>query len=73
MQLDLAGLEFGDGLEDASEQYGRLMQLVLSLDILHLAIGFHVFELFDGQPHCFITLPVQYVLNALQFPIGNQP
>lgn len=71
MQLDLAGLEFRDGFEDASEQSSRVVQLVLFLDVLYFAIGLHVLELLDGKPHCLVTLTIQDILNALQLSIGN--
>lgn len=73
MQLDLTRLELSDRLEDASQQNSRFMQLVLSLDILHLTVRFHIFELFDSQPHSLVTLTIEDVLNALELAIRNQP
>lgn len=72
MQLDLTRLELSYRLEDASKQNCRFMQLVLSLDILHLSVRFHVFELFDSHFHGLVTLPVEDVLNALQLATRNQ-
>lgn len=71
MQVYLTWLKFCDGLENTSKQNSRFIQFILSLNVLYLAIRLHVFELFDGQLHCLVTLTIQDVLNALQFAIGN--
>lgn len=72
MQFDLTRLELCYRFEDAPQQNCWFVQLVLSLDDLHLTIRFNIFELFDSQPHSFVTLPVEDVLNALELAIRNQ-
>jgi hypothetical protein len=73
LEGDLTGLKFGDELQNAAKEELGSMKFILPLDVFGLLVDFDTLVLLQNNSDGLLALPVEYALDALQFPAGDEP